>query len=272
MTSLLIAYPDIPYRALTATTFASNDGVIASSAHDANKYALENTIAGPRHTWHALNTAAKQFSVLYDMGAGVSASANYFIVTRADILPADTVELGYATTAGAYTLAVEEYPWWWGERLGTRATDYVTTFASVSGRYWLTNFVKDSTTVFPRQKVYIGTWLDLGRDPSDVDASRAVTRGDTYRSDTGNAISARMGEPVYTASITWDGLTDAAVLSFKQKLCLYPIQRTCFLYTSSNHVVLDNIKLLHCELVEASFTKVYSNYNSITARFVEVVG
>lgn len=270
MTNLLIAYPDIPRTA-----------VALSSTHAFSEdQPLFNSFGPSRYTKARLASAAtgaKQ--VGYDVGSGVTATANYFILGRADLLKAGgitSVKLKGNNAAFDYASATTVYQdlsFSSSTLYGPNSADYVATFAtSTAYRYWFVSFDSGASS-FDNvlSSIYFGMALDLGCDPDF--APRRIPHADpeTLRM-SGTRSLQRVGETQYRFQFSWPKVTNANLLAFEEKIARYGKRFSVFLFTTAQHQILDSQRIVQASLESHSFAKVKDNYNSLTAEFYEELG
>lgn len=273
MTSkLLIAYPDIQAAALDTTS----DGTYAEDTP------LQNTFYGMRHCIGQLATAAADHYALWDLGLGVTQSANYIIFARADVLktqgvPSIVLKGHTGTRVNATTgTTVWSNALFTGETLvGPQANDYVATFtASTAFRYWWINFTAATTAKFGRSKNYIGTFLDLGEDPDSFSYSLLQDNSGELAFPTGQVRMTRIAEPRRTFEINWTGISDANAQLFAEKVLADPWRRYVYLY-ATNTQILGGQSLVHCRVVPEQCAIRKSNKKDwayIRGVFEEVIG
>ena len=256
-TSLLISYPDIPLRATMTVSGAASSG-----------YTAFDTITGPRELIYKTDSSAASFNFDYDLGVGVTASANHLIVARANLisghessgtptvtLKADT-SAAYANTIQAATnVSTANF-------YGPQSNDMIMTFsASTAYRYWRFLVTAGTSIDFcPVSKIYFGTGFDMGRDP---EYARTLQR-DVMRN--GNR------EGRYIVIAKWEGITDAKAQSFISTIAQYRDIHPVFLYTTSYHDILNELKVIHCYLKIYRITqRKRPNNNTIMCTFEECI-
>lgn len=268
MTNLLIAYPDIPFRAIAISATSFTDPIREA----------RNTIGGERYQDAYMPVASGGFNVDYDMGAGLTATADYIIIARADMLinkDRFTIGQNSAGIGSAYTL-IQTTSTFKSELVGPRSQDYYAPVTSNTKRSFRVSLdtpaLSGSTCAV--SKIYLGQMLDMGRDPDyEIDLTPPNSFGQ-YSS--GGLTAIRTAEPVYRFSFTWTGVTDAAVTAFQEKIVMQSevYNHRFFLVTTGNHSILNEFRVVHVRLVDSSVTKEggIADWNNVTASFEEVLG
>lgn len=153
---------------------------------------------------------------------------------------------------------------------GTRAKDFITTFSpSTAYRHWWVEFL--GVTAFKPSKIYLGTDFDPVNSP-DYSWRLIVPSEAKFTSGSGEIRANRTSTPRYTFELFWEGLTDAEVNTFAEKIWVKKHKSGFFLYTSAQPQILDNKTLVHVRLVSAEWERVgKANYNVLRAVFEEMV-
>lgn len=264
--TLYIAYPDIPWRAQKTTL---------SAGTDVDAQPFRNTIYGERYQRHkATSDGSGLIRHDYDLGSGVTSAASYFIIARCDLLrsAATGATLYYSSDAISYTQAQ-------GLTLasqtlyGPRSEDLLNdTFSTSAYRYW--RFRTSGSAAVSRQvsKVYFGVAFHMGEEP---EFSWELNHVDSeFYGESGERDLFRLDFPRYTFTFTWESVTDAKVKEFYNTIVRYSHRHRYFLYTTDQHQVLNNVRILHCRLVSASTDNPSKkvDWNTVTATFEEVLG
>lgn len=265
--SLLIAYPDIASRALE---------ILPSTAYD-DLHPVTNVLFGARHAL-GKTTASGSSTVRYDLGSGVTASSNFVIIARADILKADnctTLALnGSATTTPGAVYSDASFAT--ATLYGPDSADYIASFAaSTAYRYWWTSYTITGTGYATRSKEYFGTLFDMGRDPDMYDVQIADRQGGELSFATGNVRVSRGLPERRVFNIHWSGVTDAKAVSFFSSILANDRQRLVFLYAPTRTEILDDLVLVHCRVLAEQCRLDRASvldWNAITAVFEEVKG
>lgn len=266
--TLYIAYPDIPWRAQRA--------YVTAGAADSS-YPARNTIYGERYQMHKITPDGSFNAIMhYDLGASVTATASYLIIARADRLRtgdtlADTA-LGGSANESVWTdfshndiEAATLY--------GPRSEDYISTF-SASSAYRYFRFYTNGTNTTARNvsKVYFGTAFQMGEEPEfEWDL---IPLESEYYAESGERDLVRHDQPVYRFTFRWRSVTDAKVKEFYDSIVRYSHRHRYFLYTTDQHQVLNNLRVLHVRLIEASTENPDKkvDWNDLTATFEEIIG
>lgn len=153
---------------------------------------------------------------------------------------------------------------------GTRAKDFITTFSpSTAYRHWWIEFL--GVTAFKPSKIYLGTDFDPVNSP-DYSWRLIVPSEAKFTSGSGEIRANRTSTPRYTFELFWEGLTDAEVNTFAEKIWAKKHKSGFFLYTSAQPQILDNKTLVHVRLVSAEWERIgKANYNVLRAVFEEMV-
>lgn len=269
MTNLLIGWPDIPSAATRIYT-TGTAGTVDS---------LYNSAAGPRHLRSTITAGAVHFDLKFDLGTNYDTSrgiAEYVIVSHADLAQA-APNLAVDSSTNDFSSSTSVYldsSFSSATLYGPYSNDYVATFtASSTARYWRTRFYTGAGTL-AFGKVYFGQWFDFGREPSDYVIEREPSKGGVYYTPAGTSYSYRLDEPVYRFRFTWEAVTDDKVTEFFNNIVASQNTTPVFLYTASNHEVLDSQRLVHCELVSHSVDSPagVQDWNRVQAEFVQILG
>ena len=153
---------------------------------------------------------------------------------------------------------------------GTRAKDFITTFSpSTAYRHWWIEFL--GVTAFKPSKIYLGTDFDPVNSP-DYSWRLVVPSEAKFTSGSGEIRANRTSTPRYTFELFWEGLTDAEVNTFAEKIWAKKHKSGFFLYTSAQPQILDNKTLVHVRCVSAEWERIgKANYNVLRAVFEEMV-
>lgn len=270
MTNLLIGWPDIPSAATRIYTTGTED----------TTHSLYNSAAGPRHLRTTIGDGAADFDLNFDLGTSYDTSrgiAEYVIVSHAD-LTQTVANLGVLSdSAEDFSTATSVYldsSYSSATLYGPYSNDYVATFtASSTARYWRVRFYTGSGTL-AFGKVYLGQWFDFGREPSSYDIEREPSKSGVYYTPAGTSYSYRLDEPVYRFRFTWDAITDDKVTEFFNYIVSSQNTTPVFLYTATNHEILDSQRLVHCRLVSHSVDSPagVQDWNRVQAEFVQILG
>lgn len=156
---------------------------------------------------------------------------------------------------------------------GPNSNDFITTFTetSASRHWWIDYDPNESSSNMEHSKSYLGVAFDFGTDP-DFEISRAPRAESEFVTDSGARKLTRIDDPAYRWDFTWSGITDAKVQEWLTKIVYKKEQETFFLYTTANHQILDDKRIVHVRLTEASYRKIETDWNVVSASFEEVLG
>lgn len=253
-TNLLYGYPEIPAAATVTTDFSVD-----------SSYPAENLFGGSRFDICQRAAAASGNHLFkFDLGAGVTKSANYLIIGRAKLLQScgvTTVRLR-AHTSDAFTAATEVYAntsFDTAALYGPNGDDFIVTFNPSSAfRWWFVRFESSSSTLLSFSKLYFGTALDLGRDPEyGMEISRP-----------------RLGvygrRPLYKLRLPYRGVSFAKTRAFIDEVIRQRDSRPAYLFTRSGHQTLNNHRLLFAAPTEFDYPTILQNRNDMDLVFDEV--
>lgn len=263
MTSLLIAHPDTPFVAPYINPSAA-----------ANAYKREyNLIAGDRATMFELAAAGTSWSITFGLGSQTRA-ADHLILARADILQTigvTTVTLAYSDDDSSYSTAYTNASFASATLYGPDGNDFIATFAATATHpYWKVTY-SGSSCYMTHSKCYFGMMFDMGVEPS-FSFERLPGKEGVFVADSGAQFTVRTEQPRYTFDLVWEHVSDLKTAAFFEKIDRYKHRNPVFLYTGSVHAVLDNQRLVNCELIDAKTAYVQADWNVITATFQEVLG
>lgn len=97
-------------------------------------------------------------------------------------------------------------------------------------------------------KWYFGTAWNPGKDP-DYDYKLIMPEGGKVFTEDGGIKVVRLGDGRYQVSVSWVGVTDAQTQIFYDHVCKYWQAHKFFLYTVTDHRILNNLRLLHIRLL-----------------------
>lgn len=277
MTSLLILTPDIP---ASSSYFISEAGSSPVSPNEQEDFYFYNTMRGERwQKWHSGYSNNNHNGLYY---LETAKSADFIVLSKIDYLvdqyPTTTVDYYLENSADNITystVVTESIPSL--TSLGPTQNDYIKTFTTSSAeRYWRVKFKKSAGSPFIHKigKIYFGTATDLGQDPETYKIDRVFPDDAVFTTDSGATHLARTANSKYRLELTWTGITDAKTKEFIDNVWSNRHTTPVFLYTQTYHDILDNQRLLHCKLLEASIDNINGipDYNNITAVFEEILG
>lgn len=272
MTSLLILYPDIPRASI---------GYVPTNEQDFHPSV--NTTRGERwqEWWSSANLDTHDLK--YDCGTGVTKSANFLVVTRLDrlksvspgantsfVLAGSADDISYNTVYSVGNLGTYDLT----TLYGPNTNDYITVSTnSTAYRYWRIR-IKDTTpTSFALKigKIYFGSYFDMGREPNDYKLTE-IKPDSTFRTSSGMVANLTTALPKKRFECEWVKLTTDKIDSFYSTLFKYKDTTPIFLYTTVNHRVLDNLRLLHCRIVSAETQPLFNNYYKLKVVFEQNLG
>lgn len=285
MTNLLFLTPDIPVRCTNYKTYTDDT---AEDPNENDFYPFRNSLRGHKYQHYLSGYTRGEHNAVYDLGhvGGVAntRASNFIVVSRLDFAAALSQGIFAATIDFALQSSSDDTTYTdrhtitdvsTASLVGSWENDYVSLFSNTSAyRYWRTNWVKTSGTDFYLKygKVYFGQALDIGHDPTDFSIERLKPGANSFITDGGGEIRARVQHPTYEINLTYDGLTDAQLQSFKDQVVKYRKTTPVFLYTSSFHEPTDGKQLIFCWLADWETSASYTDYNTLTCRFVESIG
>jgi hypothetical protein len=275
MTSnLLISHPDISF----------NCNKVTCSVTDDSDFPHYNLISGRRDSH--FQTAANQtvLTLTYDLGSGYASkqnTLNHIVLARCDILKAaglTKIEIDRSSDGSAWTNQYVNASMASATLYGPRSDDYYdipsgSYTPSSAYRYWRLVYTSSSQK-FTHSKAHFGLAFDMGKDPVDVVPTRNPAKQGRFRGDSGVEHVVRTDEPVYQFEITWDGITDDKVRDFYSKIDAYKDVNRVFLFTGTDHTILDSQRIIHCEVSKVSSkpSSKIIDWNRISATFTEVLG
>lgn len=277
---LVLAYPDIPYRALTFTVDEAadtGDGL--------------NTIYGNRLSYYRRVSSNQEIIFTYDLGSGNTATAEYLILGRIKpfilsaiagsvtcrfYLEASTNNFSTTTTvhdSGAISST--------SGLVGPNGEDYYAAFTESSAfRYWrvrLTLSAAGSPAAFTYvSKIYFGKFYTFGgiepAYPYSIQYAQPIR---DFKSDYGNLYRSRSGKLQKKFSFQWIAISDSERKTFDEKIGkLYDI--TSFFLVAPNssfrNPLNDNV-LYHAWITsyEITTSSTIKDNNSITMALIEDV-
>lgn len=260
-TNLVIGYPQITV-----------DSTITTSTAFATTAPKENVLSGPRAMYGELATATTELWLKANLGSSQQKTIDFFYIARANILKAmgstsvllqgSTDDVSYSNIAGC--LATFQS----ATLYGPRSEDIIftselansthgTLSASPTYRYWRSYFASgDPSKKYPFSKVMYGAWFDMGRDPEDRHVSEISGTWD------------RESRLVYR--FAWRGISKTVKESFVTSL-INKRENGCILYTKSYHDLLNEHRVLHCQIVDYSITVLTEGLFDISATFEEMI-
>lgn len=201
----------------------------------------------------------------YDLGVGVTSTANYLYLGRASMLgPAgvtfvflranSTDNYGTAVnyvTVDSTTLAAANL-------LGPGRDDVLVSFnESPAWRYWYVNVFSPGNSLIPHSKQFFGRGLDLGLDPTDVTL--------TLRRP-----AAAMVRSLITLDLQWRGLTEANARTLLTTVGDRRAYHPLVLYTTTYHELLFGHRVLFGRAREVAVVPTATNVFEASMTFEEM--
>lgn len=263
MTNPLIAYPDIPFQALTITPDATAQ----------TDYGVMNLISGPRHRTYRVSGTPTTLEIKFDLGSGNSSPAEYVILARADKLESAEIQqfqLARSSDDSSYTDEVDEVP---SGLYGTRSHDWAHVFTMSSAyRYWRATYTSKAGHDYRHSKLYFGSFFDFGKDCASCKIERFTTDA-KFLPSSGSQIAERIDEPIYRYTFTWEGVTDAKINSFQSLIgSINHREFGVFLYCPTETQLLDGQNFIHTRITSFESKKGWNGWNDIRISFDEMLG
>jgi hypothetical protein len=252
MSNLVLALPPDTY---SATLFAN-------TAADAS-YPVTNLSLTPRHLHYkaSANVTVSQFD--YDFGSAIT--PDFLIIARADLLKRSdsgnpAIDLIGSASSGfgspdTYSSTITN-----ATLYGSANEDWIyLPTVTTPRRYWRVKITTTSSFKHRFSKLYLGSALDLGRDPV---FPRRLSR---------QAASLRDRAAANTCYFEWRGIPDATRYNFNTLLGKYFDVNPIFLFTRTFHDTINELRVLHCRIVAMeNITKVRGT-NHMRLTFEEVI-
>lgn len=260
MTNLLISYPDIPARAVS----------ISASPNFLTLYPVDNLFSGHRRNWgETTGHQDADIEIIFDMGEGNTASVDHCILSHADRLITDG--------ATAFSVSSSDdgvsYSTQFTEATLNAATlysgDYVAEITEYSARWHKLIIEANNDIAF--SKIHLGKWLNLGNDPDEFPYNPQLEDG-VIKYTSGSDSIYRLNKEMLNIEISWDFLSDTAIENWLNLIARNNDIRYLFLYTTSQHRILNDRVLLNCELSGWEHEKILDNNNNLSASFLEILG
>lgn len=270
MTNLKIAYPDIPYNAVTITPTITDDPL----------QPVYNLIAGERIWRYATGSTNTTLSIVFDLGfdfADKQNTAEYLIIGRADLLQntgVTGITLARSDDFSVWTTVYTDASFASATLYGPRTDDYIATFTATSSfRWWKMTYTSGGAINFYHSKLYFGRFLTFDTAPQYKIKREASANSQWYAS-SGAMFPVRTQEPRYEFDFVWKGQTDTTATSFFDNVVRFKDKCPVFLYTSAVPKILDSQYIIHAKLQDHEIRRSsgITNYNEITATFTELIG
>lgn len=249
-TNLLLGYPQIFF-----------DSTVWAGPTGATGYDDENVMTGSRALRYKRSAAGTSSEWDLHLDAGVTVNPDYLYIARANLLrlndsASTTWTLLADDNTGFASPETETDTFDTSDLVGPDSDDLLATL-SFTTAYRYFRFTIETTVSFQHEtsKILIGDWFDFGRDPSvSAEVTRDAPRSWSRRS-------------AYDFRLTWDGITDAKLATFIDRLSAYSDVHPFLLYDSANVIVPKTVALV--DLVDLDVDSTFVNQNTITARFTE---
>jgi hypothetical protein len=240
---------------------------------------ITDVFNGERTSRPYLGPSGGTISIAVDLGLGSTATADHVIISHAGAYTTvTTINLYNSNTSitsgyGGLNSAAISGPSS-VSKVGPRAEDYYQAInMSTPARFWNIELACSTAADVKAGKIYLGNGLDLGREPAYQFERVPLAKADARN--TGGGFERNIStEYVYRFQFEWERITDANTQAFFDYVAEGATRDRFFLYTTANHHILNNERLVHCKLLEARSdnSSQRSNYNTITAEFEEIIG
>lgn len=269
-TNLLFSVPSIPWQAVVLGD-ASYDTSVFEEDHP-----LDNAINGPRYFWKSRTSAVSNKQVRFDLGAGNTETADHFIIARADVLQADAVDTVRLESSDndfiSKDVVVNQTSFDTNTLRGPGGNDYITTFSQPTARrYWRVWYDGSPPTQQRVSKYYFGRAVDIG-DPVNIRLNLTFPRSRSFVTSNDSRYPRRGEDKVYAVELQYEGITDAELQDFKNRVASGLNRDGVFLYTTTCHDILFDFRVLHCRVTRVNWNKVENDWNSLTVGLEELLG
>ena len=270
MTAYLKIMPaDIPFHSVTITPS------VATNEHKTEW----NLVAGERYQQFELaSAAASSENLVFDLGSDYASKYNTveaIIIARADKLQGLTttrVRIDSSSDDVSYTSRLDSTSFDSATLYGPREDDFInTTTETAAFRYWKVTYF--GASVFTHSKLYFGKFFTFDQSPDFV--PRLIEAGESrWYSSSGAAHFIRPDEPVYQFDFVFTRLTDATIAAFINRIGRWKHIAPVFLYTTGQHQILANQRLVHAHLRSFEWRRLpgVNNLNECRMTFEEVLG
>jgi hypothetical protein len=227
--------------------------VTASST--ATGYTGNNLLtAGRWSTWCA-SSAGTSHTVKFDLGSGTTLACDYMVLGRADycIKDDDTCSfvLAGSNDDSSYTNWHDSGTLTSADLVGPNDQEYaVIDTASDAYRYWRLTIAYGASGTPELAKVYLGTALDLGRDPYEIQISKTRQHFAAYK-------------PVHEINLAWSGVSYASTLTLRDTVGELKDWHPIYLLTSTYHDALLNYRAIHCRVLSLTTPQQITAFNDI---------
>lgn len=263
MSNLKISYNPVGWNATT----------IAGSTPNSD-YDRVNFSRGPRSVTCERFGAGTEFNIEYTQ-TGIQFTADHVIIARADLLQDSSVTGVDVQRSNNGTTWFDEHSvsgFASADLVGPDTNDFIETFTESSASFWWRMHFTATSSNFKHSKHYIGTGFDFGDDP--VEISHSIERAnESAEMAVGDREFLRLDKPRNKFKITWRGITNAKIYEADQGFLRYSSRLPVFLYTTTNHEILNDFQVVHCQLVgQPEVNKLANDYNEIKLEFIELLG
>ena len=76
----------------------------------------------------------------------------------------------------------------------------------------------------------------------------------------------------YEPQATWEGVSNAKLNEFQQKIGKWRNRSPIFLYTVNDHSILEDLRVIHFNITSVRYTKLDNEWNSVRLRLDEAIG
>lgn len=265
MSNIKLGIPIIP---LTANVITSSQTIDSSY----NEYDYIYGVRAVKPRLASNNTAQ---TLTFDLGATTTLTADHLIIARADLLKSGGctgITVDRSTDGSSWTTQHTVSSFSSYTLKGTQSDDLFDTFTESSAyRYWRVS-LSGSSNKFTCSKISIGKLFDLGVDPDDfsIELEHKIAEANFML---GNSSKFRVDEARRKIKLNFNGVADSVVDSFFSLFEFSVVNYfPCFLVTTTNHEILENKYLIHCNIIDFNHRKVASNYNQVTIELLEDIG
>jgi hypothetical protein len=249
--NLLIGYSDIGFNSTAISTPTLDIGQ------------ARNLYAGSRVEAVRIQTASTTSVWSWDHGSTIT--PEFIFLARADLLrradsAASTWTVDGSTSNTFGTVDTKTGTFNLSDLKGPRSEDLLSTFTYSSGyRYW--RFTATTTASFKHtySKLFLGAWLDLGRDPLYPARMRRESK-------------AAMPRAVpWSFELEWRGITDATLTTLSDRVLKYKDVNPVILYDPADIVLVGSIRVLHAFVTDVEIAPEWPGVNRLRMSFTEAI-
>jgi outer membrane murein-binding lipoprotein Lpp len=250
----------------TNLLFGTNSAMLGATVTASSTMAgcsANNVLAGPRMaTWKSDNAATNVHTIIYQPAA--TAAIDYIAIARANLaigIQGCVFKLDYSDNGAAYTEYVAEAAIQPGGLVTVSASgeDYYYKGAlSAVHPYWKLTLTLDGNDNAELSKLYIGTAIDLGRDPDDISVQRVKESETAIR-------------PKHRINLHYSGVTYTAAMAAKAAMFDIADFQNIFMFTAANHGMFGGQRCFYGRLTNVDLPQVITNQNDISFTFQEVL-